>query len=54
MKWKPDNKECLDEFESLLKNKFKNQSGIIYTTSIKDCENLRKELRYYYIENCYA
>ncbi|XP_050542953.1 ATP-dependent DNA helicase Q1-like isoform X2 [Daktulosphaira vitifoliae] len=45
VKWKPDNKECLDEFESLLKNKFKNQSGIIYTTSIKDCENLKKELR---------
>ncbi|CAH0746972.1 unnamed protein product [Bemisia tabaci] len=38
-------KECIDELEYLLKNTFKNQSGIIYTTSIKDCEDLRKELR---------
>lgn len=38
-------KECLDQLEDLLKHKFKNMSGIIYTTSIKDCEDLRQELR---------
>lgn len=42
---KPDGKKCIEELASLLKNKFKNQSGIIYSTSIKDCENLRKDLR---------
>ncbi|VVC43784.1 Hypothetical protein CINCED_3A023095 [Cinara cedri] len=45
VRWKPDGKKCVDELASLLKNKFKNQSGIIYTTSIKDCESLRKDLR---------
>ncbi|XP_039290479.1 ATP-dependent DNA helicase Q1 isoform X2 [Nilaparvata lugens] len=38
-------KECIDELEDLLKNRFANKSGIIYTTSIKDCEELREELR---------
>lgn len=37
--------EVLDLLENLLKNKFKNKSGIIYTTAIKDCEELTKELR---------
>ncbi|XP_025202849.1 ATP-dependent DNA helicase Q1-like [Melanaphis sacchari] len=45
VKWKPEGKKCVDELASLLKNKFKNQSGIIYTTSIKDCESLRKDLK---------
>ncbi|XP_065209170.1 ATP-dependent DNA helicase Q1-like [Planococcus citri] len=38
-------KECIDQLEDLLKHRFKNMSGIIYTTSIKDCEDLRQELR---------
>ncbi|XP_025418873.1 ATP-dependent DNA helicase Q1-like [Sipha flava] len=45
VRWKPDGKKCVDELASLLKNKFKNQSGIIYTTSIKDCESLRNDLK---------
>lgn len=38
-------KECIDMLEDLLKYRFANKSGIIYTTSIKECEDLRKELR---------
>uniref|UniRef100_A0A8D8YUF1 ATP-dependent DNA helicase n=1 Tax=Cacopsylla melanoneura TaxID=428564 RepID=A0A8D8YUF1_9HEMI len=38
-------KECLDELSDLMNIKFKGQSGIIYTTSIKECEDLRDELR---------
>ncbi|KAL5243179.1 hypothetical protein ACI65C_010589 [Semiaphis heraclei] len=45
VKLKPEGKQCVEELVSLLKNKFKNQSGIIYTTSIKDCESLRKDLK---------
>lgn len=37
--------ECLDLLEDWLKNRFKGQTGIIYTTSIKDCEELCKELK---------
>lgn len=37
--------DVLDLLEKLLKNQFKNKSGIIYTTAIKDCEELTKELR---------
>lgn len=37
--------ETLDLIESWLKHKFKNKSGIIYTTAIKDCEELTKELK---------
>ncbi|XP_054282691.1 ATP-dependent DNA helicase Q1-like [Macrosteles quadrilineatus] len=37
--------ECVDELADLLKHRFTNQSGIIYTTSIKDCEELREQLR---------
>lgn len=43
---KPSNqKECIDMLEDLLKHRFANKSGIIYTTSIKECEELRQELR---------
>jgi len=37
--------ECLDELVELLQVKFANQSGIIYTTSVKDCDQLASELR---------
>lgn len=37
--------ENLDLLENWLKNKFSNKSGIIYTTAIKECEELTKELR---------
>ncbi|XP_068210020.1 ATP-dependent DNA helicase Q1-like [Palaemon carinicauda] len=37
--------ECIDELEKLLKGEFKGYSGIIYTLSIKDTEELAKELR---------
>lgn len=37
--------ECLQELEELLKTRYHGQSGIIYTTSIKDCERLMQELR---------
>ena len=43
---KPSSQKCcLDVIENMLKNEFCNMSGIIYTTSIKDCEDLRQELR---------
>ncbi|KAL1452887.1 hypothetical protein WDU94_007073 [Cyamophila willieti] len=38
-------KDCLDELADLMSVRFKSQSGIIYTTSIKECEDLREELR---------
>ena len=42
---KPDTaKECLDQLTQLLSQRFRNQSGIIYTTSTKDCDTLAKEL----------
>ncbi|XP_064116589.1 ATP-dependent DNA helicase Q1-like [Macrobrachium nipponense] len=37
--------ECIDELEKLLKGEFKGYSGIIYALSIKDTEELAKELR---------
>lgn len=43
---KPSEKaECLDVLEKLLKNKFKNQSGIIYSSTIKECEELSNGLK---------
>ena len=40
---KPENHEaCLDLFEELLSQEFKNKSGIIYTLTVKDVENLTK------------
>ncbi|XP_065558545.1 ATP-dependent DNA helicase Q1-like isoform X2 [Artemia franciscana] len=38
-------KECVDELEKLLTTKYRGQSGIIYSTSIKDTEELMKDLR---------
>lgn len=37
--------ECLKAVEDLLKTRYRGQSGIIYTTSIKDCEQLIHGLR---------
>ncbi|KZC11590.1 ATP-dependent DNA helicase Q1, partial [Dufourea novaeangliae] len=43
---KPTEKSiCLDMIENLLKNRFKDKSGIIYTTTIKDAEQLTTDLR---------
>lgn len=42
-------KDCIEELADLLKNRFRNQSGIIYTTSVKDCDQLATELRQ---QNC--
>ncbi|XP_017892470.1 ATP-dependent DNA helicase Q1-like [Ceratina calcarata] len=43
---KPADKDtCLDMIENLLKNRFKDKSGIIYTTTIKDAEQLTRYLR---------
>lgn len=43
---KPTQSEaCYDYFERLLTTKYKQQSGIIYTTTIKDCEELARNLR---------
>nr|XP_023025690.1 ATP-dependent DNA helicase Q1-like [Leptinotarsa decemlineata] len=41
----PDKTKCLDALEKLLKHKYNNQSGIIYTSTIKDCEELSEGLR---------
>ncbi|XP_042879108.1 ATP-dependent DNA helicase Q1-like [Penaeus japonicus] len=38
-------KECNDEFQNLLEGEFRGQSGIIYTMTIKDAEELAKDLR---------
>lgn len=37
--------DCCEYLEKLLTTKYKDQSGIIYTTTIKDCEELSKNLR---------
>lgn len=37
--------ECIKILEKLLKYRYKGESGIIYTNSIKDCEDLAQELR---------
>ncbi|KYN45238.1 ATP-dependent DNA helicase Q1 [Trachymyrmex septentrionalis] len=43
---KPADKEtCLAMIENLLKNRFNSKSGIIYTTTIKDAEQLTTDLR---------
>ncbi|XP_071640451.1 ATP-dependent DNA helicase Q1 [Temnothorax longispinosus] len=43
---KPADKEaCLAMIENLLKNRFSGKSGIIYTTTIKDAEQLTTDLR---------
>lgn len=43
---KPADKDiCLAMIENLLKNRFKDKSGIIYTTTIKDAEQLTSDLR---------
>lgn len=43
---KPSDKEtCLAMIESLLKNRFSGKSGIIYTTTIKEAEQLTTDLR---------
>ncbi|XP_076658065.1 ATP-dependent DNA helicase Q1 [Halictus rubicundus] len=43
---KPAEKEtCLAMIENLLKTRFKDKSGIIYTTTIKDAEQLATDLR---------
>ena len=43
---KPDSHEAsLTMIQDLLENEFKNQSGIIYTLTVKDVENLTKDLR---------
>ncbi|MCL4125052.1 UNVERIFIED_CONTAM: hypothetical protein GTU68_016556 [Idotea baltica] len=38
-------KECVDELSRLLTKEFRNQSGIIYTMTIKDTEELAKDLK---------
>ncbi|XP_018578249.1 ATP-dependent DNA helicase Q1-like [Anoplophora glabripennis] len=40
----PEKTECLDFLERLLKHKHKDQSGIIYTSTIKECEELAEGL----------
>ncbi|XP_051161826.1 ATP-dependent DNA helicase Q1-like [Leptopilina boulardi] len=43
---KPTEKDaCLGMIENLLKNRFEGKSGIIYTTTIKDAEQLTTDLR---------
>ncbi|XP_011139725.1 ATP-dependent DNA helicase Q1 [Harpegnathos saltator] len=43
---KPSDKDtCLTMIENLLKNRFAGKSGIIYTTTIKDAEQLTTDLR---------
>ncbi|OAD51993.1 ATP-dependent DNA helicase Q1 [Eufriesea mexicana] len=43
---KPADKDtCLAMIENLLKNRFEDKSGIIYTTTIKDAEQLTTDLR---------
>ncbi|XP_046603727.1 ATP-dependent DNA helicase Q1-like [Neodiprion virginianus] len=37
--------ECMSMLEDLLKNRFSNKTGIIYTTTIKDAEELTSDLR---------
>ncbi|PSN46523.1 ATP-dependent DNA helicase Q1 [Blattella germanica] len=40
-----NHEECVQEVAHLLKTKYHGQTGIIYTTSIKDCEQLMLDLR---------
>ena len=50
MRTKPNTpKECIEELADLLQNRFRGQSGIIYTFSVKDCDQLANELRQ---QNC--
>lgn len=43
---KPESNEAAIQYlVQLLKNEYKNQSGIIYTATIKDCEEIATELR---------
>ena len=43
---KPDNHQaCLEMLYDLLTNEFNNQSGIIYTLTVKDVETLTKDLK---------
>lgn len=43
---KPENlNDCADLLAEWMKNRFLNNSGIIYTTTIKDCESLATELK---------
>ncbi|XP_043475693.1 ATP-dependent DNA helicase Q1-like [Leptopilina heterotoma] len=43
---KPNEKDvCLSMIENLMKNRFEGKSGIIYTTTIKDAEDLTTDLR---------
>lgn len=37
--------ECLNILEKLLKHRYKDETGIIYTNSIKDCEDIAEGLR---------
>lgn len=46
MRTKPSaQKDCIEELVELLQTRFRGQSGIIYTTSVKDCDQLAQELR---------
>ncbi|KAJ8916457.1 hypothetical protein NQ315_014674 [Exocentrus adspersus] len=40
----PEKTECLDVLEKYLKHKYKDQSGIIYASTIKECEDLSEAL----------
>lgn len=43
---KPDSlNDCADLLSEWMKTRFLNQTGIIYTTTIKDCESLATELK---------
>lgn len=43
---KPDKPDaCIERLVTLITNKFKNKCGIVYTATIKDCEEVAKELR---------
>ncbi|KAJ8938070.1 hypothetical protein NQ318_014551 [Aromia moschata] len=40
-----DKNDCLNILEKLLKGKYKDQSGIIYTSTVKECEDISKALK---------
>lgn len=47
---KPDSQEAyLKEVSDLLNHKYRNQTGIIYTTTVKDTEDTCTKLRYFYM-----
>lgn len=47
MRPKPDSQDdYLNEVVDLLSNKYRNKTGIIYTTTIKDAEDTCNKLRY--------